>query len=180
MIPAFDAKILSCGDQSVSSNDEENVSNNSRMQHGIWANSGAEQPRLPFTGKPGLNIDLQDPSNLLEYSELFCRPETVEVIATETNRYAQKFLENKPNLKLRSRTHHWKETNRNEIIKLLAFFLLQGLHQKPDNKSYFFQKKILETPTFLDLFSERSFHIPLKFLHSVDNRNYDEATCGSK
>jgi hypothetical protein len=53
-------------------------------------------------------------------------------MARETNLYPQQFLENMPNLKLRSRLHHWKETNRTEIMKLLAFFLSQGLHQKLD------------------------------------------------
>jgi hypothetical protein len=38
--------------------------------------------------------------------------------------------------------------------------------------------KILETPIFLDLFSDRNFHLPLKF-NFVDNESYDEATCGS-
>jgi hypothetical protein len=61
---------------------------------------------------------------------------------------------------------------------LLAFFLLQGLHQKPDNRNYFCQRKILETPIFLELFSKRRFHL-LKYLH-FDNESYDEATCGSK
>jgi hypothetical protein len=61
----------------------------------------------------------------------------VEVISRETNWYAQKFLENNPDLKLRSRIHHWKEMNRNEIMKLLALFLLQGLHHKLDNELFF-------------------------------------------
>jgi hypothetical protein len=64
-------------------------------------------------------------------------------------------------------------------MKLLAFFLLQGLHQKPDNKGYFSQRKILETPIFLGLFSER-FHLLLKFLHFVDNKSHDEANYSSK
>jgi hypothetical protein len=46
---------------------------------------------IPFTGKPGINVDLEDSSNPLEYSELFCTPEIVEVIARETTRYAQNF-----------------------------------------------------------------------------------------
>jgi hypothetical protein len=85
-------KILSGGDQSVSSYEAENVSNSSSMRHDAWANSGAEQ-RFPFTGKPGTNVDLEDPSNPLEYKyfELFCRPDIVDVIARETNWYAQKF-----------------------------------------------------------------------------------------
>jgi hypothetical protein len=73
-----------------------------------------------------------------------------------------------PNLNLRSKTHYWKETNRNKIIKLLAFFLLQGLHKELDNKSYFSWRKILETPIFVELFSER-FHPVVKFLHFVYN-----------
>jgi hypothetical protein len=39
-------KILSCGEQSIRSNEEENVCDNSSLQHGIWAKSGAEQPRF--------------------------------------------------------------------------------------------------------------------------------------
>jgi hypothetical protein len=63
------------------------------MQPDVWANSGAEQPHFPYTGKPGINVDLEDPSNPLEYFELFCTPNIVEVIVRETNWYAQKFLE---------------------------------------------------------------------------------------
>jgi hypothetical protein len=59
----------------------------------------------------------------------------MEVIARGTNRYGQKLLENMPHLKVKSRTHCWKETNRIEIMKLLVFFLLQKLHQKLDNRS---------------------------------------------
>jgi hypothetical protein len=77
-----------------------------------------------------------------------------EVTAREKNRYAQKFLDNTHDLKLKSRTHHWKETNIIEIMKLLAFFLLQGLHQKSDNKGYFYQMKILEMPILLELFKQ--------------------------
>jgi hypothetical protein len=111
---------------------------------------------------------------------LFCTPDIAEVIARETNRYAQKFLENTPNLKLKSRTQCWNEMNRTEIMKSLAFFLLQELHQEPDNKSYFCWRRILEMPVFLELFSERRFHLLLKYLHFVDNKSYNEATCGSK
>jgi hypothetical protein len=67
----INVKISSCGDESVSSDEEEIVSDNSSMQHGIWTKSAAKRPRFPFTGKPGLNVDTEDPSNHLEYSELF-------------------------------------------------------------------------------------------------------------
>jgi hypothetical protein len=60
-------------EQSTSSDEAENASNNSSMQPDVGANSGTEEPHIPFIGKPGKNFDLQDPSNPLEYSELFVR-----------------------------------------------------------------------------------------------------------
>jgi hypothetical protein len=69
------------------------------VQPDVWTNSGAERPRFPFTGKPGINFDLDDPSNPFEYFELFCTPDIVEVIARQTNRYAQESLGNTPNLR---------------------------------------------------------------------------------
>jgi hypothetical protein len=69
----------------MSSNEEENVSDNSGMQHDTWAKPGDEQLCFLFTGKPGIDVHLEDPSNPLEYFELFCTPEIVEVIARETN-----------------------------------------------------------------------------------------------
>jgi hypothetical protein len=67
----INVNILSCGEHSVSSDEEENVSDNISMQHGIWAKSGAQQPPFPFTGKPGIYVDLKDPSNPLEFLSCF-------------------------------------------------------------------------------------------------------------
>jgi hypothetical protein len=85
----INVKISSCDEQSVSSDAEEKVSDSS-MQHGIWAKSGAERPRFPYTGKPGINVDLEDPSNPLECFKLFCIPEIVEVIARKSNQHDKK------------------------------------------------------------------------------------------
>jgi hypothetical protein len=57
----INVKITSCVEQSVSSDEDENVSDNSNMQHSIWTMLGAEQPCLPFAGKPGINVDFEDP-----------------------------------------------------------------------------------------------------------------------
>jgi hypothetical protein len=78
---------------SVGGDEAESVSNNGSLQPDVQANSGAERPHFPFTGKPGINVDLEDPSNPLEYFEMICMPDILEVIARETNRQPQKFLE---------------------------------------------------------------------------------------
>nr|CAD7575868.1 unnamed protein product [Timema californicum] len=171
---------ISSGSDNDSEEDVIGEDGDCNIHHGTWTKVGTERPRFPFSGQPGLKVQLENPDDPLEYFELFITPEIAEMISTESNRYAQQFLENSPNLKLKSRIHQWHETNKDEIMTLLSFFLLQGLHQKPDNKSYFSRRKILETPIFMELFSERRFHLLLKFLHFVDNEAYDEATCGSK
>jgi hypothetical protein len=79
----INVKMSSCVEQSGSSNEEGNVSDSTSMQHGVWAKSGADWPHFPFTGKHGINFDLVDPSNPLEYFELFCAPEIAKEITRE-------------------------------------------------------------------------------------------------
>jgi hypothetical protein len=81
-------------------------------------NSGAKRPYFPFTGKPGINVDLEDPCNPLEYFELFCIPDIAEVMC-------QKFSENTPNLKLKSRTHRWDGIENYIIIKYPQYLPLE-------------------------------------------------------
>jgi hypothetical protein len=70
---------------------------------------------------------------------------------------------------------HWWN---NEVTGIL---LLQGLHQKTDNASYSSRKKkALGTSIFLELFTQRKFHLLLKYLHFFDNEIYDEVTCSSR
>jgi hypothetical protein len=40
------------------------------MRNGTWTNLGAERLRYPFSGKPGLNVDLEDTKKVLVYFEL--------------------------------------------------------------------------------------------------------------
>jgi hypothetical protein len=47
--------------------------------------SDAVLSHFPFTCQPGINVDLEDSSKLLEYFELFYTPEISEVKARETN-----------------------------------------------------------------------------------------------
>jgi hypothetical protein len=95
-------------------------------------------------------VDLEDPSNPLEHFELFYAPEIADAIARETNQYEKKIRKHAQS-KTRSRTNHWNETNRNEIMKLLAF--CYNDFTRNQITCYFPQRKILETPIFLDLFS---------------------------
>jgi hypothetical protein len=61
---------LSDSEESDSSDDDDNVNDDSEMRNGTWTKLGAERLRYPFSGKTGLNVVVEDPKNLLVYSEL--------------------------------------------------------------------------------------------------------------
>jgi hypothetical protein len=91
-------KFLSGSKQSDSSDDKDNVNYDSDIQHGTWTKVGTEWPHFPFSGKPGLNIDIEDPNNLLDYFEFLITPELVKhrnkpVCPTIFRKYSR--LENK-------------------------------------------------------------------------------------
>jgi hypothetical protein len=55
--------MTSGSEQRENSDDEDNANNSSDMQHNTWTWVGAERPHLPFSGKPGINVDLEDQNN---------------------------------------------------------------------------------------------------------------------
>jgi hypothetical protein len=65
-----------------------------------WTKVGAEWPHFPFSGGPGLHVDLQYGNNPPEYFDLFITPELAnleqrkkQVYPTISRKYAK--LENK-------------------------------------------------------------------------------------
>lgn len=63
---------------------------------------------------PGLNVQLEDCNNPLEYFELLITPELANIMR-ETSRYAEQRLENKPELKIQCTLRHWSNTDREDI-----------------------------------------------------------------
>ena len=76
--------------------------------------------------------------NPLEFVKLFITLKIAEFLSRETNWYVHQHLQKNPQLKEKSRVCQWKDIYSIKMKSwLLAFSLLQGLHQRPDNKSYF-------------------------------------------
>jgi hypothetical protein len=88
----------SCNEQTANSYDDDNANNNSDMQHDTRTSVGIERLCFPFSGKHGINVDLEDRNNPLEYFELFITPESARLISRETNWHIQQFLENNSDL----------------------------------------------------------------------------------
>jgi hypothetical protein len=60
---------LSGSEQRANSADDDNAGDNSDMQHDTWTRVGVERPCFPFNGNPGIDVDLEDRNNPLEYFE---------------------------------------------------------------------------------------------------------------
>jgi hypothetical protein len=64
-------KVSSSGEESVSCDEEDNLSDDSGIQHDVCTKSVAERPRVAFTGKYGINTNSEDPNKTLaDYSGL--------------------------------------------------------------------------------------------------------------
>ena len=95
---------------------------------------------------------LNDVTDSLKIFELFFDNEIVDLIATETNRYARQFLEEcLANLMARSRSKEWIDTDRNKIRVFLALLLMQGVNHKSEMQHYFSKRASLYSPFFVEV-----------------------------
>ncbi|GBM22473.1 PiggyBac transposable element-derived protein 4 [Araneus ventricosus] len=80
-------------------------------------------PRFPFSGNPGLNTRM-DGSSPIEFFCIFFNDDIVGYIASETNRYAEDFIE-KNDLTPSSRVQKWKDVDSSEIRVFFGIIILQ-------------------------------------------------------
>ena len=104
----------------------------------------------------------------------FFYDEIVNLIDTETNRYARQFLEERlVNLMARSPLKEWIDTDSNEIWVFLALLLMQGVKHKPEMQHYFSKRASLHCPFFAEVMGKNLFILLSKFLHFNDKQQYD-------
>jgi hypothetical protein len=84
----MDEDMSSVSEQRENSYDEDNANDSSDMKDDAWMRVGTERQCFPFSGKPGISVDLEDQNSTLEYVGLFIAPEIAELISREANWYA--------------------------------------------------------------------------------------------
>ncbi|KFM59699.1 PiggyBac transposable element-derived protein 4, partial [Stegodyphus mimosarum] len=154
------------------SSDEEDFS--SVRQWCIIDSSSHAPSRFSFTGDVGMKACVTNISDPLEYFELFFTDEIINHIVTETNIFAAENL-NKFKSKEHSRTHHWSETNSNELRVFFAILILQGIITKPTVRMYWSKRKLIETPSFSNIMSSRRFDLIMQFIHFDRNESTDSS-----
>lgn len=125
-------------------------------------------PRFPFLGTPGCRFILDDETDELSYFQLFFDDLLINMLVTETNRFAQQSQS--------SSTKQWSPVTVAEIQIFLAIKILQGIIQKPVERMYWTSSEIFETPIFSKLISFGRYCEIKKNLHFSDNENYNAET----
>ncbi|KAM5170545.1 piggyBac transposable element-derived protein 4-like [Mantella aurantiaca] len=133
----------------------------------------AAPPRFPFTGAPGMKVDIEH-DNPLAYLQLFLTDEVIEKIVTETNRYKEQ--QSATLYRKFSRIRKWEPVTKDDIWNFLGLIILQGVVKKPLQKWYWSTNKLLETPFFGTVMTEYRFSLIMKFLHFTNNEEFDETT----
>ncbi|GFY56082.1 piggyBac transposable element-derived protein 4 [Trichonephila inaurata madagascariensis] len=162
---------------SISSSEDDSSDEEDFSSVRQWCKIDSSSPvpsRFSFIGDVGMKACVTNISDPLEYFELFFTDEIVNHIVTETNIFAAENL-NKFKSKEHSRTHHWSETNANELRVFFATLILQGIITKPTVRMFWSKKKLIDTPSFSNLMSSRRFDLIMQFIHFDRNENTDSS-----
>ena len=139
------------------------------LNEDLWAEGDREPELLSFDQEPGPRRSISE--SPLETFGLFFDEEDYETIASETNRYAAQFLNNKE-LKQKSRFQKWRDTTAAEMKKFLALVIAMGILSQMDVTEYWTMNPVTSTPFFPSVMPRDRFLILLTFLHLNNNEHY--------
>jgi hypothetical protein len=148
-----------------------------RTQHWVKVNDTAvaddsDLPLIPpFTGNPGLAVDMPADSSPYDFVKLFFTEEMMRHVTDQTNVYAQQTLAARQ-LGPHSRLAAWSDVSIDEMKAVFSLMFTMGLVDKADIDSYWSTDEVLSTPFFPSVMSRNRFTQILSFLHVNDNSNY--------
>ena len=173
--PVIGITILCSDSDSTDTDSDDGVPNVA----GIWTTIlGADVPpaEFPFTANAGPIHAPMASARPIEYVKMFFTMHFMNAIATQTNLYAQQWVDSHANflrVHTRSRVHQWIKlggTSADELYAFLAIIVNMGLNRKPNIEAYWESSRSSQKmPWFPEHMSRDRFTILLKFLHFADN-----------
>ena len=92
----------------------------------------------------------------LDYIELYLTDEIMELLVTETNRYAKQFFVGREkNIYLRQ----WTKVTVNEMKQFIGILILMGIVHKPQIHMYWLKSELLSTPVFGNIMRHDRFYL---------------------
>lgn len=126
------------------------------------------QPAPTYLETPGPKHAPPSDANPIQYFLLFFTMPLLNLIVTETNRYANQFLASQNQLSPHARAKMWRPVTVPEMKAFMAVLFEMGITRRPTIFSYW-AKNSRAIPWFGSLFSTNRFQLNLKFYHLVDN-----------
>ena len=109
-----------------------------------WIHTPADPPSFPFTGQPGLLVDIPENTAPSFFLELLLTQELLEYMVDRTNIYAEKVNSEKI-ISRRSRFKEWKPTNVAEMKTFIGLMLHMGVINLPNLQDYWSTDPFLQT-----------------------------------
>ena len=134
---------------------------------------GNYRPRnINFQGNEGLQIPIRQDAEAIDYLNLYLTDAVIDKLVTETNRYAEQYLNaHRNNLPPKSILHYWEETNADEMRCFLGVYILMGIIHKPRVWMYWSTDQFYSTPVFGQIMVRRRFQLLLRFFHFQNNED---------
>lgn len=139
----------------------------------IPPNKPVTSSRFNFTGNPGMTIPVDSKWSPLDYLKLFLDDPIVDLIITETNRYADQYITKKYTSESRRQKYGWYPVTRDEFWAFLGLLLYQAIIIKPKARWYWTKNKMFQTPFSSSFMSLSRFEKIMKFLHFSNNDTFD-------
>ena len=119
-------------------------------------------------------IGVDDDATAGQLFDLFFSEEVLDMLVTETNRYADVCIANAAGRQgdaPDSRVNKWKPVTTQDMKSFLALVLLMGIDQRPSYELSWSTDKYLSTPGLREIMPRNRFLSILCFLHVVDNND---------
>lgn len=123
------------------------------------------EPQIPeFVGNPGIKIDTADLTEI-DFFKVFFTEDLIHGIVSETNLYAQQFLDQNP----ASSFARWTPVDPSEMRTYFGLVLHMGLLKKPKIRQYWSTEILYSTRLHRMAMTRTRFEAIQKFLHYNDN-----------
>ncbi|GFN97637.1 PiggyBac transposable element-derived protein 4 [Plakobranchus ocellatus] len=142
-----------------------------------WVSDLTDFPMVPpFTGNPGLQVDMGEDPKPLDFYMLFITDDIIKQMKQESNRYARQTIYQKEHagvhLSPRSMFRTWKPVSKKEVYRFLALLIHMALIDKPRIQHYWSKDPVLRSTFAPQVMQRERFKAILSFFHLNDNTSY--------
>ena len=132
--------------------------------------------RYTFTGEEIIIPPILRNPTSQDFFKLHIAYGIIDRIVTETNLYAEQFIEKKHgNLRPHSLVHQRKPTDRGEMLSLLGIMIMIGIIYKPRILIYWSTDTLLSAPVSSQIKKRDRYLCLIYFVHFSDNKKHNPA-----